>query len=60
MALDRLKLTVIPKDTFRKWLHKKGKAGSQAKVPRLSNERTYLEEVLAMINQPARQNAVEP
>ena len=58
MALDRLKLTVLPKDTFRKWLHKKGKSGSQAKVPRLSNERTYLEEILTMISQPARQNTV--
>jgi ATP-binding cassette subfamily B protein len=48
MALDRLQLTVLPKGTFRKWIQKKGKSGSQAKVPRLSNERTYLEEVLAI------------
>jgi hypothetical protein len=56
MALDRLKLTDIPKGTFRKWIQKKGKTGSQAKVPRLSNERTYLEEVLSMVNHPVTQN----
>ncbi len=55
MALNRLQLTVLPKGTFRKWLQKKGKSGSQAKVPRLSNERTYLEEVLAMISHPLTQ-----
>lgn len=52
MALDRLRLTVLPKGTFRKWLYKKGKAGSQAKIPRLSNERTYLEDILALVSHP--------
>lgn len=56
MALDPLKLTVLPNGTFRKWLHKKGKTGSQAKVPRLSNERVYLEEILSMISHPVSQN----
>ena len=55
MALNRLQLTVLPKGTFRKWIQKKGKSGSQAKVPRLSNERTYLEEVLAIISHPLTQ-----
>ena len=45
MALNRLTLTVLPTGTFRKWLHKKGKSGSQAKVPRLSNDRSYLEDI---------------
>lgn len=51
MALERLKMTVLPKGTFRKWLHKKGKTGSQAKIPRLSNDRTYLEDILALLEQ---------
>ncbi len=55
MALDRLKMTIIPKGTFRRWLHKKGKLGSQAKIPRLSNDRIYLEEVLALLGHPLRQ-----
>jgi hypothetical protein len=55
MALERLKLTVLPKGTFNKWLQKKGKTGSQAKVPRLSNERTYLEEILSIVSPPVSQ-----
>jgi len=37
----------MPKATFYKWLKKKGKLGGQHKVPRLSNDRTYVEELLA-------------
>ncbi len=36
--------------TFNKWLKSKGKLGGQHKVPRLSNERILLDEILAMIN----------
>lgn len=32
--------------TFYKWMYKKGKLGGQNKVPRLSNERKYLEELM--------------
>lgn len=39
----------IPKGTFYQWLKQKGKLGGQHKVPRLSNERTFLEEVLNLI-----------
>lgn len=39
----------IPKGTFYQWLKVKGKLGGQHKVPRLSNERTFLEEVLNLI-----------
>lgn len=52
LALERLRLTVLPKGTFRKWLDKKGRAGSQAKVPRLSNDRKYVEDILSMLNSP--------
>jgi hypothetical protein len=37
---------VMPKDGFKHWLKDKGKLGGQHKVPRLSNERTYLEQIL--------------
>lgn len=36
--------------SFTAWLKEKGKLGGQHKVPRLSNERTYLEEILQMQN----------
>ncbi len=38
----------LPKGTFNDWLRSKGKLGGQNKIPRLSNERTMLEEILAM------------
>lgn len=34
--------------TFSKWLKTKGKLGGQHKVPRLSNDRKHLEEILAL------------
>ncbi|MEO7765826.1 MAG: GH3 auxin-responsive promoter family protein, partial [Ferruginibacter sp.] len=35
----------LPSGTFTEWLRTKGKLGGQHKVPRLSNERTLLEEI---------------
>ncbi len=34
---------------FNEWLRRKGKLGGQHKVPRLSNERTYIEEILTIL-----------
>lgn len=39
-----------PKDTFYKWLQQKNKLGGQNKVPRLSNDRKYVEELLKTFN----------
>lgn len=39
---------ILPKGTFTEWLRSKGKLGGQHKVPRLSNERNMLEEILAI------------
>jgi hypothetical protein len=38
----------LPKGLFTEWLRSKGKLGGQHKVPRLSNDRKYLEEILAL------------
>lgn len=38
----------IKKGTFNEWLRRKGKLGGQHKVPRLSNERNLLEEILSI------------
>jgi len=46
-----LRLPVIhslSKGTFKEWLRRKGKLGGQHKVPRLSNERAIVEEILAI------------
>jgi hypothetical protein len=50
IALRRLILHPVPKGTFNEWLRSKGKLGGQHKVPRLSNERTLLEEILSFAN----------
>ncbi len=46
ITLDKPLLTLLPKGTFYRWLETKGKLGGQNKVPRLSNTRTYVEELL--------------
>ena len=46
MAMLPLKINAVPKGTFYKWLKSKNRLGGQYKVPRLSNKRTYLEEIL--------------
>lgn len=49
LALEQLELNVVPKGTFNNWLASKNKLGGQNKVPRLSNDRRYVDEILAMI-----------
>jgi hypothetical protein len=41
----------VPKGLFTSWLRKKGKLGGQHKVPRLANDRTYVDELLTMLKQ---------
>jgi len=38
----------LEKGIFTSWLKTKGKLGGQHKVPRLSNERKYIEEILSL------------
>ena len=39
----------VAKGTFHNWLKQKGKLGGQHKVPRLSNDRSYVDEILTMV-----------
>jgi hypothetical protein len=48
IALRKPLLHVIQKGVFTEWLRKKGKLGGQHKVPRLSNDRTLIEEILKL------------
>ena len=41
----------IRKGLFNQWLKKKGKLGGQHKVPRLSNDRTYIEQLLLLVSE---------
>lgn len=49
MALDLPKIDILPLGTFNTWLKDKEKLGGQHKVPRLSNKRDIVEELLEMI-----------
>lgn len=40
---------VAPHGTFYEWMRRRGKLGGQNKVPRLSNSREYVEDLLSMI-----------
>jgi len=42
------KINVVSSGTFHKWLSQKGKLGGQHKMPRLSNNREILEEILSI------------
>ncbi len=53
LALKRLEIIKVPRTTFEKWLRKNGKIGVQIKVPRLSNDRKNIEDVLSMLNEEA-------
>jgi hypothetical protein len=49
MILREPLIRVLPADTFYKWLKSKGRLGGQYKVPRLSNDRKYVDEIMEMI-----------
>jgi hypothetical protein len=42
----------LDKNIFHEWLRRKGKLGGQHKVPRLSNDRKYVDEILLLIHEP--------
>jgi len=50
ITLEMPAVRQLEKGTFYKWLAGKGKLGGQNKVPRLSNNRKYVEEILKLIN----------
>ncbi|HAN18268.1 MAG: hypothetical protein A2X13_04810 [Bacteroidetes bacterium GWC2_33_15] len=48
ITLTRLKLTKAKQNLFYQWLKEKGKTGGQNKVPRLANNRQYIDELLIL------------
>ncbi len=48
IALIRPIVHMVPSGTFYDWMKHKGKLGGQHKVPRLSNSREYVEEILSI------------
>ena len=48
ITLQPLEIVVARPELFNDWLKLKGKLGGQHKIPRLSNDRRHIEELLAM------------
>jgi hypothetical protein len=51
MTLNQLKINVARDNLFYDWLKENDKLGGQHKIPRLSNERDYLEQLKSMQKQ---------
>ncbi len=51
MTLNPLKVNVARENLFYDWLKENNKLGGQHKIPRLSNERDYLEQLKSMQNE---------
>ncbi len=51
LMLKKPKITTVPQQTFFKWLKSKGRIGGQNKVPRLYNDRKYVDDILAFIGE---------
>ena len=49
-TMQKLEIMVARKNLFNDWLKGKGKLGGQHKVPRLSNSRQYIEELMLLNN----------
>jgi hypothetical protein len=51
ITLERPHLISVPQGTFYQWMKKRGKVGGQNKIPRLSNDRKYLDELLGLLKE---------
>ena len=58
MALRMPILHKVEKGVFNNWLKSKGKLGGQHKIPRLSNDREIMEEILLFINPQKTANSI--
>jgi len=50
IALTLPSVHSLKKGIFHEWLKSKGKLGGQHKIPRLSNDRKYIDEIIALMN----------
>lgn len=49
ILLKRPRISILPAKTFFNWLKQKGKIGGQNKVPRLANDRRYVDEIIKFV-----------
>ena len=52
--LDRLSVEATPAGLFDRWLATRGKLGGQRKIPRLSNDRSIMDPMLALMHDDGR------
>ncbi|MDP4267209.1 MAG: GH3 auxin-responsive promoter family protein [Bacteroidota bacterium] len=50
MILKKPVIHILPEGTFYKWLKSNNKLGGQHKIPRLSNDRKYVDEIIEIMN----------
>lgn len=50
LTLELPHVLAVPPGTFYNWMKRKGKVGGQNKIPRLANDRLYLDQLLELIN----------
>ena len=48
ISLDKPEIIIGKKGVFYRWMKKRNKLGGQNKIPRLSNSREYIEELLKL------------
>lgn len=49
ITLEMPHVLQVPKGTFYNWMKQRGKIGGQNKIPRLSNDRQYIDQLLVML-----------
>ena len=49
IAVTKPIIHAVTQGTFHQWMKRRGKLGGQNKVPRLSNDREYVDDILAMV-----------
>ena len=49
LTLEKPHVLIAPKGTFYAWMKQRGKIGGQNKIPRLANDRLYLDELIKLI-----------
>lgn len=50
ITLEMPKIMIAPHGTFYQWMKKRGKIGGQNKIPRLANNRFYLDQLIELMN----------
>ena len=58
MVLENLKLTIVPKGTFEKWLRQNSKFGGQNKIPRLQNDRKFIDEIKLVLRKQIKSSSL--